>query len=91
MYAYALLIAYVGVGNVNVSEEALKKAFESYGPIESVKRVESKSCAFVNFYHLDHAILARKAMNNSRLGGMVIKTGFAKVLLLNLSNLVSSD
>ena len=57
----------------------IKKAFQVHGPVESVKRVEGKSCAFVTFQFIEHAVIARKALNNSRLGGGIIKTGFAKV------------
>ena len=57
----------------------LKRAFEVHGPVELVKRVEGRACAFVNFCQVEHAIIARKALNNSRLGSGIIKTGFAKV------------
>ena len=62
----------------------LKRAFEVHGPVEVVRRVEGRACAFVNFRQVEHAVIARKALNNSRLGSGIIKTGFAKVPLITI-------
>lgn len=62
-----------------ITDDMLRRVFEVHGPVESVRRVEGRACAFVNFRQIEHAVIARKALNNSRLGGGIIKTGFAKV------------
>lgn len=71
----------VGVGHVGseITENMLRRIFEVHGPIENIRRMESRGYAFINFKQIEHAVIARKALNNSRLGGSIIKTGFAKV------------
>ncbi|SAM70869.1 related to JSN1-RNA-binding protein (pumilio family) [Ustilago bromivora] len=62
--------------------EALMSIFSSFGPIESIRVLASKSCAFINFRRLDDAIIARKALNGRELLGTElgpVKIGFAKV------------
>jgi RNA recognition motif len=78
----------LGVGHVGseVTDDMLRRVFEAHGPVESVRRVEGRGCAFVNYRQVEHAVIARKALNNSRLGNGIIKTGFAKVSLYDHSN-----
>lgn len=62
--------------------DALASIFAPFGPIESVRVLASKSCAFVNFERSEDAILARKTLNGSEVFGAgvgPIKIGFAKV------------
>lgn len=62
--------------------EALVSIFLPFGPIESVRVLTSKSCAFINFERLDDAMKARNALHGQEvLGSEVgpVKIGFAKV------------
>ena len=69
---------WVGQIGPEVDVDMLLGSFSAFGPIESCRILDAKGCGFVNFYHLEHAIHARKAMNGIRLGDSVIKTGFAR-------------
>lgn len=70
----------VWIGNIHpdVTEELLSEKFSKYGPIESYRLLESRNCAFVNFYNSDDSAIARHEMNGVQLAGNAIKTGFAK-------------
>ncbi|SJX60307.1 related to JSN1-RNA-binding protein (pumilio family) [Sporisorium reilianum f. sp. reilianum] len=64
------------------STETLVSIFAPFGPIESIRVLASKSCAFVNFDRLDDAMAARKALHGREvLGAEVgpVRIGFAKV------------
>lgn len=62
--------------------ETLISIFAPFGPIESVRVLASKSCAFINFERLDDAMVAGKTLHGREvLGAEVgpVKIGFAKV------------
>ena len=59
-------------------EEDLLLHFAPYGPIESCRVLSGKGCAFVNFYGVEGASMARQAMNGAIIGSSMIKTGYAK-------------
>ncbi|TKY90500.1 hypothetical protein EX895_000498 [Sporisorium graminicola] len=64
------------------STETLVSIFAPFGPIESIRVLASKSCAFINFDRLDDAMVARKALHGREvLGAEVgpVRIGFAKV------------
>ncbi|SPO19929.1 related to JSN1 - RNA-binding protein (pumilio family) [Ustilago trichophora] len=66
----------------STSTETLVSIFAPFGPIESVRVLASKSCAFINFERLDDAMVARKTLHGREvLGAEVgpVKIGFAKV------------
>lgn len=66
----------------STSIETLISIFAPFGPIESVRVLASKSCAFINYERLDDAMVARQTLHGrdvlgAELGPMRI--GFAKV------------
>lgn len=64
------------------STETLVSIFAPFGPIESIRVLASKSCAFINFDRLDDAMVARKTLHGREvLGSEVgpVRIGFAKV------------
>jgi protein JSN1 len=52
--------------------------FNPFGPVESLRLLPHKNCGFVNFYHIEHAIVAKRILNGQMLDGMCLRTGFAK-------------
>lgn len=68
------------IGNVDptVSEREVRSTFEPIGPIESLRMLPSKECAFVNFFNLDDAIKAKETLQGSAIGNMIIRIGFGK-------------
>lgn len=70
----------VWVGHVgpDVDVEALQEAFSPFGQIESIRILDIKNCAFINYALADDAARARQEMNGARIGNSVIKTGLAK-------------
>lgn len=59
------------------TESAIWKAFSTVGPIESVKLVPSKQCAFVTFEREKDVPLALEMMQNTRIGSDTVKLGYA--------------
>lgn len=68
------------IGNISnlISEEDLIKTFSRYGEIESVRLLRYKTCAFVNFYEVEHAQKALQELQGKQLGDMPIKINFGK-------------
>ncbi|KAI9294583.1 ARM repeat-containing protein [Neoconidiobolus thromboides FSU 785] len=68
------------VGNLdpNVSSNDLLALFSPYGPIESLRVLPEKECAFVNFHSLEDAIKAKDDMQGGRMGSLNIRIGFGK-------------
>lgn len=50
------------IGNIDstVTIENLTQLFSSFGPIESVRLLLEKECAFVNFFHVEDAVRAKE-------------------------------
>jgi RNA recognition motif-containing protein len=71
------------IGNVSddVDEEYLLREFEAFGEIESVRLLREKTCAFVNFVHMNDAVNALHALQGKKFGSMTIRINFGKVLL----------
>ena len=69
------------LGNVDptVTEEEIRAAFQSFGPIENIRLLPAKECAFVNFFELESAIRGRNAMQGKPLGNMILRIGFGKI------------
>ncbi|RUS33697.1 hypothetical protein BC938DRAFT_484325 [Jimgerdemannia flammicorona] len=63
----------------NVTEKALRLAFERFGEIKHVKMVEGKEFAFITFDRKDQALKAIQHMNGSVLGRRSIKVNRAKI------------
>lgn len=70
----------VWIGNLGpeISSDLLMHHFNSFGPIESCRVLEAKSCAFVNFYSVEAAVTAKSKMNGATIGDSIIKTGNVK-------------
>jgi RNA recognition motif-containing protein len=78
----------VWIGNLapEVTADLLMLHFNAFGPIESCRILESKNCAFVNFYTIEAASMAKIKMNGAQIGCSTIKTGNAKENTSNNNN-----
>ncbi|KAJ3216851.1 hypothetical protein HDU67_008853 [Dinochytrium kinnereticum] len=59
------------IGNIdpNLSPADLLATFSPFGPIESLRILPERECAFVNYVRTEDAILARESLQGSRLSG----------------------
>lgn len=66
------------VGNIgsDVTEDELTEEFEQFGPLESVRILHDRFCAFVNFIIEEDAIAAKHAMQGQILGSQYIVVNF---------------
>ncbi|KAG1046595.1 hypothetical protein G6F43_010925 [Rhizopus delemar] len=72
------------VGNIpnNTTQVMLVDTFSTFGAIESVRVLPHKNCAFINFFNVEEAVMAKRALHNREIMGQgtgAVKTGFAKV------------
>ena len=69
------------LGNVDptLTESEIRIAFEPFGPIELVRLLPAKECAFVNYYSLEDALRARAGMQGVPLGNMILRIGFGRI------------
>jgi len=70
----------IWIGNLdsNIPEHEIRAAFERFGPIERVKMLPLKNCAFVNFVELNSALAAKAEMNGYMFFGQPLKVNFGK-------------
>lgn len=70
----------VWIGNLGseITCDLLMAHFNTFGSIESCRVLETKNCAFVNFYSAEVAATAKAKMNGALIGNSIIKTGNAK-------------
>ncbi|KAJ1927990.1 hypothetical protein IWQ60_002453 [Tieghemiomyces parasiticus] len=68
------------VGNVDpaLSTADLMTVFTPFGPVESLRLLPDKECAFINFNRVEDAIRARDEMQNGKIGNCVVRVGFGK-------------
>ncbi|OZJ03645.1 hypothetical protein BZG36_03928 [Bifiguratus adelaidae] len=71
------------IGNLDASirEDVLFKLFSQFGPIESIRVIEEKECAFVNFINMADAIKAKEELlgpMEGRIGAFAVRVGFGK-------------
>ncbi|KAI9277775.1 armadillo-type protein [Sporodiniella umbellata] len=71
------------VGNVDntVTIEMLTQVFSMFGPIESVRLLLEKECAFINFFNIEDAIRAKEDVlthMGGRIGNSVVRIGYGK-------------
>ncbi|ORY03513.1 ARM repeat-containing protein, partial [Basidiobolus meristosporus CBS 931.73] len=68
------------IGNIDSSLTTadLMSIFSPYGPIESLRLLPEKECAFVNYVKIEDAIRAREEMQGGRVGNCIIRVGYGK-------------
>lgn len=66
------------MGNIgsDVTEEELRDAFGQFGPLESVRILHDRFCAFVNFISEEDAIIAKRDMQRQIMGSQYIVVNF---------------
>ncbi|KAJ9064766.1 hypothetical protein DSO57_1026954 [Entomophthora muscae] len=69
---------WVGNLDASITPNELLALFSPYGPIESLRVLPEKECAFINFQVLDDAIRAKDDMQGGRMGNLNIRIGFGK-------------
>lgn len=69
---------WVGYISVTTSEDDLRNFFIQFGPIERVKVLPHKQCAFILYTHLESAIKAKDTMNGQMFRGNTIKVNYGK-------------
>ncbi|KAI8575652.1 hypothetical protein K450DRAFT_260858 [Umbelopsis ramanniana AG] len=72
------------IGNIDssISEEDLQRLFSPFGPIESLRLLVDKECAFINFSNVEDAVRAKDEVLgrlNGRVGQCVVRVGFGKI------------
>ncbi|KAI8341396.1 armadillo-type protein [Chlamydoabsidia padenii] len=71
------------VGNIDgsITVDILTSLFSSFGPIESIRLLLEKECAFVNFFYTEDAIHAKDDVLSrlgGRIGNCIVRIGFGK-------------
>ncbi|KAL9538344.1 hypothetical protein MBANPS3_011001 [Mucor bainieri] len=71
------------VGNIDasVTMDSLSNLFSMYGPIESVRLLLEKECAFINYYHVDDAVRAKDDVLTNlggRIGNCIVRIGYGR-------------
>lgn len=59
-----------------MTEEELMEEFCQFGPLESVRILHDRFCAFVNFEEEDDAVAARHGMQGQIIGSQYIVVNF---------------
>lgn len=69
------------IGNLDPAVDAamLVRIFSVFGPIESLRVLHDRDCAFVNFTDITSALRARSQMEGSRIGSQVVRMGFGRI------------
>ncbi|ORX56166.1 hypothetical protein DM01DRAFT_1334660 [Hesseltinella vesiculosa] len=81
MPAYVSRSLWIGNIDTSISVELLTQTFSPYGPIESVRLLMEKECAFVNYYQVDHAIRAKDDILGplgGKVGHCIVRIGFGR-------------
>ncbi|KAL7311593.1 hypothetical protein PS15m_009332 [Mucor circinelloides] len=71
------------VGNIDasVTMDSLSNVFSVYGPIESVRLLLEKECAFINYYNVDDAVRAKDDVLTNlsgRIGNCIVRIGYGR-------------
>ncbi|CAO0801667.1 unnamed protein product [Mucor circinelloides] len=79
------------VGNIPIhtTQTTLGSVFSPFGMIESIRVLTHKNCGFINFFHQEDAIKAKKALQNKEIMGPgtgTVRIGFAKVPAVKSQN-----
>jgi protein JSN1 len=75
----------VWIGNVDptLTPADLLQIFAPFGPVESLRILSDKECAFVNYFTIEDATRAKDEMQGARIGATIVKLGFGKVDVIN--------
>ncbi|KAI8821491.1 uncharacterized protein EV422DRAFT_567225 [Fimicolochytrium jonesii] len=73
------------IGNIDptLSPSDLLTLFSPFGPIESLRILPDKECAFVNYVRMEDAVAARDEMQGGRVGNCVVRIGYGKAEAIN--------
>ncbi|KAJ3037841.1 hypothetical protein HK097_003368 [Rhizophlyctis rosea] len=73
------------IGNIDpaLSPSDLLTLYAPFGPIESLRILPDKECAFVNYVRVEDAVRAREEMQGARVGNCVVRVGFGKAEAIN--------
>lgn len=79
------------MGNIPIhtTQTTLGSVFSPFGMIESIRVLTHKNCGFINFFHQEDAIKAKKALQNKEIMGPgtgTVRIGFAKVPAVKSQN-----
>jgi hypothetical protein len=68
------------VGNIDnsLTEKDLLGIFKAFGPIESIRVLASKECAFVNYENIEDAMKAKSSLQGGHIGNCVVKIAFSR-------------
>lgn len=69
------------IGNIDsaMSSEDLYLIFSQFGVIDSIRTLQDKECAFVNYANVEDAIKAKEGMQGGRIGNCIVRIGYGKV------------
>jgi len=70
---------WIGNLDLNISQDELTAIFVPYGPIESIRMIPERECAFINFMNVEDASKAKTALNGGHIGNCIIKIAYGKV------------
>ncbi|KAF9932580.1 hypothetical protein FBU30_007882, partial [Linnemannia zychae] len=76
------------IGNVdpNFTTNDLMQVFSPFGPVESLKVIPDKECAFINFTRVEDAMRAKEDISErrgGRIGNTTVRVGYGKAELMN--------
>ncbi|KAG0277074.1 hypothetical protein BGZ95_006565 [Linnemannia exigua] len=76
------------IGNVdpNFTTNDLMQVFSPFGPVESLKVIPDKECAFINFTRVEDAMRAKEDISErrgGRIGNATVRVGYGKAELMN--------
>jgi protein JSN1 len=62
------------------------QVFSPFGPVESLKVIPDKECAFINFTRVEDAMRAKEDISErrgGRIGNATVRVGYGKAELMN--------
>ncbi|KAJ3026726.1 hypothetical protein HDV00_011642 [Rhizophlyctis rosea] len=73
------------IGNIDpaLSPSDLLTLFAPFGPIESLRILPDKECAFVNYVRVEDAVRAKEEMQGGRVGNCIVRVGYGKAEAIN--------
>ncbi|KAG0048773.1 hypothetical protein BGZ83_006306 [Gryganskiella cystojenkinii] len=75
------------IGNIdpNFTTNDLMQVFSTFGPVESLKVIPDKECAFINFTRVEDAMRAKEDISErrgGRIGNSTVRVGYGKAELM---------